>query len=213
VTWYFINVFSQNGHQWATRARFSSFESLQRIFEHVGIQLSFPGFKMPLRSFFGLTDSAKEDRRVALEQWLLAAVTLSVRECPWMRRHINTFLHAESHYFLRTSAQSAASDTSPDPHLNVTVIEMPAVTTDELLEIEVNGQTFIMYAQAGTLPGQHFEIQLPKDDSVNADEMYETLHVEDPPAITSRQQPQSSPASSSEESNPFGEPKAPGLTS
>jgi hypothetical protein len=86
----------------------------------------FPG-KKPLRSLFGLSDAVKEERRRELEQWLGAAVAVSVVQ-PWVRRHLHAFLQVPP-----SARAPLAAATS-----NQIQVQMPhGVSPGEMLEIEV----------------------------------------------------------------------------
>jgi hypothetical protein len=104
---------------------------------------------MPLRAWLGLAAERKEDRRAALELWLNAAVSLSVRQCPWMRGPLYAFFHIKSHFLRAPVAaspsaqqrqQSVSGASSSPPPRDVTV-QMPPTSVGSLLEIEVKEAT------------------------------------------------------------------------
>jgi len=119
---------------------------ISRYSVRMGVSSGFPA-KMPLRAWLGLADERKEERRAALELWLNAAVSLSVRQCPWMRAPLYAFFHIKSH-FLRAPVtaspsaqqrQRSTSGASSPPSREVTV-QMPPTSVGSLLEIEVRGR-------------------------------------------------------------------------
>jgi hypothetical protein len=133
---------------------------------------------MPIRSLFGLSDSAKNTRRVELEKWLVCAIQFSQHE-PWMRSYINCFLQVPHQLLVPVTAVAAAELSAEEYRQsyqssggNIQVIMPTNIRAGELLELDVNGETFYIPAPDNVAPGAVFPVTLPRSELVIATEVH-----------------------------------------